>query len=168
MRRIWSHSIATAVAAEAIGGLYGSPDVYTAGLMHDLGRLALVRGVGSAYEENLSRAFSDVAEANELERSHFGVTHCECGEMVARRWGFPGNLIACMAHHHSTPNPKSIDQLYLIQTACLLANSFGFPEVLLSDSEAQPIPPETLVTHPKFDPKELSERITDRIALWGT
>jgi len=101
VRRMWSHSIATAVSAEAVGSLYGMPDGYTAGLMHDLGRLSLLRVLGSPYEVTTSHTFSNTADANEMEKGLFGLTHCEAGELVARGWGFPENLIACMAHHHT-------------------------------------------------------------------
>jgi hypothetical protein len=100
VNRLWSHSIATAVTAEAVGKLYGLPDAYTAGLMHDIGRLSLLRVLGTPYEETMSVEAPNVEEANEVEKGRFGITHCEAVERVARGWGLPRSLMMCMAQHH--------------------------------------------------------------------
>jgi HD-like signal output (HDOD) protein len=79
LRGVWAHGVATAVIAESVGSLYGSPGMYTAGLTHDLGRLGLRLVGGDKYAEYLSREFADLAEANVLEKSLFGMNHCEAG-----------------------------------------------------------------------------------------
>jgi len=64
LRGVWAHGVATAVIAESVGSLYGSPGMYTAGLTHDLGRLGLRLVGGDKYAEYLSGSFADLAEAN--------------------------------------------------------------------------------------------------------
>jgi HD-like signal output (HDOD) protein len=164
VRRLWSHSIATAVAAEALATLFGLPDAYAGGLMHDLGRLSLLRVLGTPYEETISVESPSIEAANEVEKGLFGLTHCEAGENVARRWRLPRSLMVCMAQHHA---PLAVSRpgnhLHLTQLACRLADAFGFPELPKKDCAAEP-PIECLVSHPGFDPDNLLEKIGERIA----
>src|SRR5450631_51528 len=83
---VWAHSIASAVAAEALGELCGVPGLYTLGLTHDLGRLGLFLAGGQTYAEELSKEFTDIGQANQVERDRFGLTHCQAGALVAEAW----------------------------------------------------------------------------------
>ena len=58
---------------------YKFAGMYTAGLTHDLGRLGLRLAGGDQYAEYMSQEFADLAEANALEKSLFGMNHCEAG-----------------------------------------------------------------------------------------
>lgn len=160
---VWAHSIATAVAAEAIGGLHGLPGLYTSGLTHDLGRLGLFLSVGNQYAVELSKEFEDVEEANQRERALYGMTHCEAGVLMAREWGFPEILGTCMAEHHSLAETSNMSQR-LIGTACLMASSLGFPEV-----PTRVLPPFPEVrgraqARAGLEPEALWDEITRRIA----
>jgi HD-like signal output (HDOD) protein len=152
---VWAHSIATAVAAEALGDSCGMPGLYTLGLTHDLGRLGLFLVSGQSYAAELTREFSDVEEANDIERRLFGMTHCEAGALVARVWRFPEALAACMGEHHER-GP--------IATACLMADSLGFPEVPLAAPPPWPISVEQF---PQLEPEPLWDAITARITELG-
>ena len=77
VRHIWAHSMATATVAEVLGKLYRVPDLYTAGLVHDLGRLGLLLSVGQPYEKWVSAEVPTIEQSNEGERAQFGMDHCE-------------------------------------------------------------------------------------------
>jgi HD-like signal output (HDOD) protein len=160
---VWAHSIASAVAAEALGDSCGCPGLYTLGLTHDLGRLGLFLAGGQPYADELSKEFPDIDQANEVERKRFGITHCEAGSLVAVAWGFPDSLAACMGEHHSMPAGRG-DPRELIVMSCQMADSLGFPEVPLSNTPAWPKLDPALEGLPQLEPESLWDEITRRIA----
>jgi HD-like signal output (HDOD) protein len=160
---VWAHSIASAVAAEALGNLCGCAGLYTLGLTHDLGRLGLFLVGGQPYADELSKEFLDIEQANQVERNRFGMTHCEAGSLVAAAWGFPESLAVCMGEHHVMPSGRD-DSRGLIVTSCQMADSLGFPEVPLSSVPAWPKLDLALEGLPQLEPETLWDEITRRIA----
>ena len=158
---LWAHSIATAVVASAVSARYSVPDLYTAGLMHDLGRLALLYGAGKVYANLFSRPFEDISEALTLEKEQFGLTHCDAGDMVAERWNFPPNLRAAIMFHHDPIGEISRDSACLIRASCLWAELLGFPEFAWqAPRNVSPLPS-------GVDPERLRSQIEQRIATFG-
>jgi len=164
VRSVWAHSTATAVIADVLGRAYGSQPMYTAGLVHDLGRLGLLLSVGKKYGEVLTKEFADIGESIKLEKVLFGVSHCEAGALVSRTWGFPESLQSSMANHHETYTPENGTAPDLIRTSCLIADWLGFPEVKRQDLETQPELPPRLRNHPELEPERLRALITKQIA----
>jgi HD-like signal output (HDOD) protein len=158
---VWAHSIAAAVAAEALGNSCGRRGLYTLGLTHDLGRLGLFLVGGQTYAEELSKEFQDIEQANQVERNLFGMTHCQAGALVAASWGFPDSLAACMGEHHVMP--AGADPRGLIVTACRMADSLGFLEVPLSEPPAWPELDPSLERFAHLEPEALWDDITRRI-----
>jgi len=95
----WEHSIAMAFAGKMISDISPDPSrrkiLYTAGLLHDIGKVLLLTQFPDEYAVVLARA-----EA-EAELLVLGFTHCEAGEWVCDRWNFPETLIGAIAGHHS-------------------------------------------------------------------
>jgi HD-like signal output (HDOD) protein len=167
LRGVWSHSVATAVIAESVGNLYALPGMYTAGLIHDLGRLGLILAGGDQYVHCTSREFTCTAEALELEKTLFGMDHCEAGAFLAQTWGFPASLITHMANHHESREGTLADPHYLIQTACRLADSLGFLEVRREDSTSASVLPLRLRKRAELAPDRLIEQVRCRMASFG-
>ena len=164
VRHIWAHSLATATVAEILGKLYRSPDLYTAGLVHDLGRLGLLLTLGQTYEKWASAEAPNIEESNRLERARFGMDHCEAALLVGEKWRFPRILQACMVGHHDADLEQPGDPVALVQLACRIATSIGFPEVC---QEPEP-PPELPDKARACEDLEL-ERIRERVnARMGT
>lgn len=164
VRNAWAHSIATAVIAEALGKVYDYPGIYTAGLMHDVGRLGLLLSAGDKYAEALCKDFSDIDEANKLEKVLFGVDHCEAGALVARTWGFPDSLQACMANHHAPAAGgwKSADGLVCL--ACRMADWLGFPEIQRRNLQTAPEIPPQVQQNPDLEPERLRQLVQTQLA----
>jgi len=97
---MWGHLFATAVLAEqlAIGEVQNS-EAFTAGLLHDLGRLALAANASHQYREvvALVRAGASPLAA---ERQVLGVDHVEWGVQVAEAWHFPDGVLEGIRGHH--------------------------------------------------------------------
>jgi len=165
VRLVWAHSTATAVIADVLGRLYNSPGIYTAGLVHDLGRLGLLLSVGKQYGDVLTKEFADMPESMKLEKVLFGVTHCEAGELVSRTWGFPESLQTCMANHHEVSAHQNGTTPDLIRISCQMADWLGFPEIRRQDQDTRPELAPRFRNDPQLDPDRLRELITKQIAM---
>lgn len=100
--RYWEHSLTSAMAAGVAIDRLGSParscEAFTAGLVHDIGMLAL----DSHLADNgmkLVPAFP-LFNVSERERQTLGFDHCEAGALLAANWGFPAPLADAIEHHH--------------------------------------------------------------------
>ena len=124
--------MATALIADQLAASAGSAAklLYTAALMHDIGRLGMMLGSGRKYAQLLSEPVRDVAEGLAREEERFGLSHCQAGLVLARKWGLPSGLQDCIGLHHESPEAGGGELLYLTQIACRMADSLGFAEVL--------------------------------------
>jgi len=126
--KFWIHCIAVATISEAIARRIALPAAevaFTAGLLHDVGQLA----IGLFFAENSPEAdwwtFGTPAE----ERSFLGCNHCDVGLLVARRWSLPGPVSdACRWHHEPAEAPASIDTGLnaVVHAADALAYTLGY------------------------------------------
>lgn len=125
---LYHHAMGTALAAEKLAELTGkvSPDVaYTAGLLHDIGKVALDQYVSELHPFFYRRVYSDELSLVEVEREALGVTHPMIGERLAELWDLPGNLKDAIGYHHE-PEKASVDLelSHLIYLANLLMSRF--------------------------------------------
>lgn len=132
-RAIWRHSLATAILAAdlALDQDGDMMEFYTAGLLHDLGRLVLLASAPEAYAALLEQACGS-AHSLELERELFGLPHCDAGARAMRRYGLPEPLAeAARLHHHADPLElsKTNPDAALVASSCRLASSVGFAVV---------------------------------------
>jgi HD-like signal output (HDOD) protein len=167
VRHIWGHSIATAVIAEILGDLYGTRDMYTPGLVHDLGRLGLLLTVGPTYEKWISAELSNIDESTQLEQARFGMNHCEAGSLVGHKWGFPVLLRSCMIAHHGLDARPAGDPLPLVQLACRMADTLGFTEIYYRDPQAPPELPEKVRKCKALSNERIRASITAQIEVIG-
>jgi HD-like signal output (HDOD) protein len=130
MRPLWSHSIATAVIAETLGSARSSsgPGLYTAGLVHDVGRLGLLMATENRYAKLLAQPVAGLEEAAAMEREQFGLTHAEAGAIMGRSWGFPVLLCNAILYHHEAEGQPADERLRLVQLACQFASALGYVE----------------------------------------
>lgn len=124
-RAIWRHSTSVAFAAREIASelrLRTVEEAFLCGLLHDIGKMLLVRHDRERYDEVL--AAGDEREALGRERELYGATHPVVGAAVADRWGLPKTVvrtIACL-HRQSTaaPDPTLV---HVVDLADTLANA---------------------------------------------
>lgn len=100
----WMHSFATAVCAQIIARRkrFSARDadlVYTAGLLHDIGRLYLFSAVSDEYLAVIANAVETGRSLDVVEVEQLGVKHDEIGGELARTWHFPAALEALIERH---------------------------------------------------------------------
>jgi HD-like signal output (HDOD) protein len=123
-RALWRHSVATALIAEELAR-HSQMDhdiAYTAGLLHDIGRLGLMVAWPKAYAALLDSHYGSPASILELETGLFGADHCALSNLLIRDWELPSALFA--GHHHG-PRLQEWSLPELIKMSCRLADAAG-------------------------------------------
>jgi putative nucleotidyltransferase with HDIG domain len=102
-RAFWRHSFATAVCARALARrLRFNQDVaFTAGLLHDIGRLVLVTAHPQAYRAVIDWHTAQSAGWLQAERAVLGVDHVDAGVALAEHWQFSDTMRQAIAYHHA-------------------------------------------------------------------
>ncbi|MSU62261.1 MAG: HDOD domain-containing protein [Pedosphaera sp.] len=103
MHNFWKHSVLTGLAAEVLAtdcGEMGGP-MFTAGLLHDFGKLLLAGAFEADYGRVSSQAAGDPGKLVEMERIAFLVDHAQLGGELLKRWNFPIEVEAAVRWHHS-------------------------------------------------------------------
>jgi len=103
-RSLWVHALTVGTAARELAAeLRFSDDgaCFTAGLLHDMGKIALAK----IEPTKLSAAFADVQKEGitlqEAERRHELVAHERVGSRLAKTWRFPATLAVPIEQHHA-------------------------------------------------------------------
>ena len=171
MKACWRHSLATALVAEQLAELYGvsTDQAYTAGLMHDVGRLGLLMIDGDRYAPMLDRRHHSVGACLEVERSLFYLDHCQAGLWLTQKWGFPPEFSRVAGCHHEELTGRPRDLASLACAACLLADALGYAAVLCQGTPSAAEIAERLPISPwnqfHFDPAKLEDYVAKQIAL---
>jgi HD-like signal output (HDOD) protein len=130
MRALWRHNLACALIADQLASV-GQMDrdiAYTAGVMHDIGRLALAVIRPKEYSIPLGAHSGPPASILAAERELFGWDHCEAGRQLIMDWKLPSEFEAVVADHHE-PRLKEGPWVMadLINVSCRMADAAGFP-----------------------------------------
>jgi len=129
MRALWRHNLATALIAEqlASGGWLDKDIAYTAGVMHDIGRLALATIRPKEFTHLLETHTGTAESILQCERDLFGLDHCEAGRRLIADWKLPVDFDdVVFAHHAARAKDAPWDMAGLINVSCRLADSAGF------------------------------------------
>lgn len=131
LRKCWKHTVACAVLAEelSIAATLDPDDAYTAGLIHDIGRLGLLVSYPSEYANLIHIAEQHHFDPRDCERQLFDIDHCEAGRWLTAEWKFSDELQQVAGCHHDKP-PEGplmrIDMVTLVHFSCELADAMGF------------------------------------------
>jgi putative nucleotidyltransferase with HDIG domain len=128
-RAIWRHSLACALIAEQLAqeGSMNRHTAYTAGVLHDIGRLAMVVIRPETYDALLMNHSGSPASILPRERGLFGFDHCEAGRHLIVDWKLPWDFEAIVFNHHSLRQKEDAWNLpALISVSCRMADSVGF------------------------------------------
>ena len=124
---LWKHSVAVALASSLFAQRLRLPDanlVFTAGLLHDIGKVILNEYVAEDFAEIVRRVTDDRVSFVEAEHQVLGYSHEEVGGMIAERWKLPPAIVRCIRFHHVPsaldPPDALVDTVYLANCICLL------------------------------------------------
>jgi putative nucleotidyltransferase with HDIG domain len=126
---LWRHSVGCAIAAQRL-----SPEdddaqkaeAYTAGLLHDVGKIILNTYVREKFAEIIQIVDKKGISFEEAERKVLGFSHADAGAAMAKDWNLPDALVEAIAHHQNPTrakdHPQIVSQVHLGNVLCI---SFG-------------------------------------------
>jgi HD-like signal output (HDOD) protein len=75
---------------------------FTAGLLHDLGKIVLDQYFHDDFMEALKLSYSEDLPMIKAENQVLGVNHTQVGWWLAELWNLPKNICEAIAHHHDS------------------------------------------------------------------
>jgi len=113
----WQHSWGAAVAAKAIAlqkGYQSSDEAFTCALLHDLGKMVMMRNRVDQYAPVVDEVSRGDASFRQAELRVFGFTHAHVGSLLALKWRFPSQLVEGILYHHDPDNAPKHQRLAAI------------------------------------------------------
>ncbi|HUK66228.1 MAG TPA: HDOD domain-containing protein [Anaeromyxobacteraceae bacterium] len=127
----WQHCVAVAVLTERLSAEVGAPRpelTFTAGLLHDIGKLAIGFFVSQSSAEILAGIHGRGLSFVEAERESLGVDHTGVGESLARAWSLPTVVADVVRWHHTpsaAPESSARELVELVHVADALSHALG-------------------------------------------
>ncbi|UCG05266.1 MAG: HDOD domain-containing protein [Desulfobacterales bacterium] len=124
----WTHCLGVAAAARQLAMVKGESvsrreDFFIAGLLHDLGKIALNRQFPDQYRRVLELARSEQRPLQDLECDVLGLDHCTVGELIAQKWQLGATLMQSLVYHHHPHEASPTVRPFV--TLVALANSYA-------------------------------------------
>jgi len=128
--QLWRHALASGMAAEYIaqeagGDLTGS---YEAGLLHDIGKVALDTLFPELFARAVHKAREESRFIHETVTEIIGLDPMEAGGLLAERWGLPAPIVDAIQFHlepaKATANPR-LAAITALAVFCTYPAGFG-------------------------------------------
>ena len=133
---LWHHCHATATLASIIGQhakIKDSYSIYTAALLHDVGKVILNRPLHRAMIEN--RESAGKKNLLEMEHLYLHTDHAKVGMFLLEHWGLPAEITVPVGFHHDFD--KALihkDSTRIVHLANALVEGMGFSSADSGDS----------------------------------
>jgi putative nucleotidyltransferase with HDIG domain len=137
-KAFWRHAIATATCARVLARhLRINQDIaFTAGLLHDIGRLVLVTLDPQRYAGVIAWRKAHDVPLLTAEREVLGVDHVMAGSALARQWGFSETMRQAISFHHAPDTPGAGFLATIVHAADAVAHGLD-----LAGDEEEMVPP---------------------------
>jgi putative nucleotidyltransferase with HDIG domain len=165
----WVHCLACAVVSEKVAAGCGiEPErAYTAGLLHDVGRLGMMTAYPQEYSRLLDVAVDENFDLLTAEMDVFDIDHCMAGAWLVAEWNLPDEVGMVAQTHHERPVPGDRELGNLIRVANRITNELGFSVITVKPDipygalrEMLPSPARRMLPE---DADELHEDIQERV-----
>ncbi len=167
VRGLWRHSVNCALMVSLLAQELTVEEesfCFTAGLLHDVGKLALAIYVDRQFPQIIELVEKRKLPFQAAERLVLGIDHAEVGGEMARIWRFPSRLGLAIAGHHLDKIDAWHDDLtLLVYLADMLVLMFG--QDLGQDGLAYTLRPEIL-QHFQLRQKDLDRMLLKFDGLW--
>ena len=110
LKEFWLHSVMCGIVARLLANklnLEGDEKFFVAGLLHDIGRLIILRNHIREATEVLRQATVGRKGLVEVETAVWGCTHADIGGRMLKHWRLPA-FLEVLVHHHHTPTEASM------------------------------------------------------------
>ena len=125
---LWRHSIAVSVAAEGLVNelkVEAAEELFTAALLHDVGKLILGRPMADAFHQ-INDEISRGIALEAAEEKVLGINHADVGARILNQWSLPGNIVNAVRWHHDPEAAEKTDpMLDIVHVANVLCMMIG-------------------------------------------
>lgn len=141
LKRCWRHNLATAVVSSEIAewAHQDSGEAYTAGILHDIGRLGLIALDPAKYLQILDKIANHGGSLCTEERALYRLDHTVAGEWLANSWGLPPAICRTIRTHHDPLTAPYDDINGLIHYGCRITDVLGFSAIETTDNPDKPV-----------------------------
>ena len=128
LKRCWRHNLACALAGELLAeaSWIDKGLGYTAGLLHDVGMLAMACSNIDIYNRLMGIDNHNMDNFRESERKLLGIDHCEAGRWLLEDLELPVVFQQAASRHHDPPSDDEFESTDLVRKACQVADMTGF------------------------------------------
>lgn len=128
LHNFWLHSICTALSARALAKVtrINPETAFTAGLLHDIGKLVLAARFPEHFSAVLEYQRHEDTRMFDAEKKILGFTHCQIGEAVAEKWRFSPEAMRAVAGHHEPEDHPASTITSLIHIANVMGHVIGY------------------------------------------
>lgn len=170
----WVHSAGCGEIARAISQrlkLRLNTEGFTAGLLHDIGKIILDQYFHDDFMETLELSQTKRISMVEAEDSVLGVNHAELGVWLAEMWALPKNICGAIAYHHNLDVPTGKDRylvalVHLADIFCKRAGigfSGGEADASLTEGPAWEILSEAQIEIAKWNVEQFMLELRDNV-----
>lgn len=102
----WGHALAVGMVADVMArhtGLATPEEAYTAGILHDIGKLVMAQYAKEHFDTAATLATTRGIPLERAEVEVFGFSHAQLGRRLSETWRLPASLAAAIADHHARP-----------------------------------------------------------------
>lgn len=139
--RLWSHSLAAALAARILSQRsgFGEPDLaFLAGLLHDVGEMILLHGDPRGFERILEEVEETKASLVEKEEETYSFDHSSIGIALLNFWNIDsriGEAVLCHHDQEDNPDPKSLVTIIAMADYLCFKADLGFSEPVAANPQ---------------------------------
>jgi len=160
MESLWAHSLNVAARAKVIaqveqGDRKAVDEAFTAGMLHDIGKLVLAANMPEFFAQSVRLAEENGLEFYRAEIQVLGASHADIGGYLLGLWGLPVPVVEAIALHHQPalmPQP-AFSPLTIVHAA----------DVLVWEGTAAA----SAMGRPQLDAAYLAALgMTERVAVW--
>jgi putative nucleotidyltransferase with HDIG domain len=153
----WQHSGTVAMIAESVArhlkryDPIDADDVFSAGLLHDIGKLVLATSTPKLFEQSVEECLTKKKPFFEVEKT--AENHCRAGSLLCTHWNLPDALASAVAYHHDPAHAQQNRRIVsIVHIADILAHIIGFSTI-----EQEPTPPliDVAINEVKLPPERL-------------
>lgn len=150
-KEYWQHNIASAICSELISRKLHLKQnfAFTAGLLHDIGKLVLAVKFPKKYERVLAYAKLNDCHLIDVERNMLGIDHASVGLILAIKWNFANAIQDAIRGHHEPDNTELHPITHIVHVANAIVHALD-----LSQRIDESIP---LISQKSWDHLNLSE-----------
>jgi putative nucleotidyltransferase with HDIG domain len=123
---IWKHSAVAALAAQFMADDFGEDSgvLFTAGLLHDVGKVILAQKFKEQYQRALQVSREQQKPLSQVEIELFGASHADVGARLLELWGFSPELVTSVRFHHAPQQAKAAERFpAIVQVASAFSHT---------------------------------------------